>query len=155
MNEIQQMVYSLQRFHILALYANTSTERTVSASYAYAWWQGIYPLLNDSAPWHKPHTQSFSAPAQQVAELHEFLTQRWRAQDPISFFQLEDRYAIRAANRPGPVWSQAQLIAACRYLHLHAQYDEEFWSALLGASQSPLPAEIITRPVEPAEIQFE
>ena len=103
MNETQSMLFSLQRFQILALFSNTAAERTVSDTYAYAWLQSVYPLLNESAPWHKPFAGCFAVSGARLGELKAFLYDRWCGKQPITFYELEDHYGIRGSRRPGPV----------------------------------------------------
>lgn len=139
----------------MALYTSTATERTVSDSYAYAWFEGVYPLLHESAPWHKPYDISFAVTSVQMKELYDYLSHAWEAKKKITFFQMEDHYGIKGSKRPGPIWSQASLILACRYFYLYEKFDSVFWSSLLSGSQCPMDAEAIARKFETTDIHFE
>jgi len=153
--DLARMLFSVQRFQVLALFCNTAAEQTVSASYAFAWSQGVYPLLNTSAPWHKPFAHCFDIAHERIAELHQLLEQRFAAGAPLSFYELEDHFGIRGSRRPGPQWKQASLINAMRYLYLHRTYDAAFWERLLGDQQCPLEADVIAKPFAADEIRFE
>lgn len=155
MDDVKQMLFTLQRFHILALYTNTSSERSVSDSYAYAWSQSVYPFLNHTAYWHQAYETCFGVRQAQLIQLHEFLLGRWRAQSPLTFYDLEDHYGIRGSNRPGILWTQRSLASACRYLYLHGQFDNVFWSAMLDNGQAPVEAEGLTRRFDSDSVFFE
>ncbi|HZP11439.1 MAG TPA: hypothetical protein VFB36_03340 [Nevskiaceae bacterium] len=153
--DLVRMLFSLQRFQLLALFCNTAAERTVSASYAFAWSYGIYPLLNASAPWHKPFAHCFDVGHERISDLHDFLEQRFTGGAPLSFYELEDHYRVRGSQRPGPQWTQASLINASRYLFLQQAFDAKLWEHLLGDRQCPLDAEVIAKPFAADEIRFE
>ena len=155
MDKNTEMLFSLQRFQILALYTSTNAERTVSDAYAYAWLEGVYPLLHQSAPWHKPYDVSFMIASAQMKEVYDYLSSGWASGNRITFFQMEDHYGIKGSKRPGPIWSQASLILACRYFYLCEKFDSLFWSSLLSGSQCPIEAESIARKFETTDIHFE
>ncbi|MES2490497.1 MAG: hypothetical protein V4607_11965 [Pseudomonadota bacterium] len=155
MDKVNEMLFSLQRFQIMALYTSTAAERTVSDSYAYAWAESTYPLLHESACWHQPYDSSFAIGATQMKELYGYLSDVWKSKKSVTFFQMEDHYGIKGSKRPGPVWSQASLILACRYLYLYQAFDSAFWSSLLSGSQCPIEAETISRKFDAGEIHFE
>lgn len=153
--DVARMLFGLQRFQVLALFSNSAAETTVSASYAFAWSHGVYPLLNESAPWHKPFAQCFDVTDEQIANLRDVLQARWASGSALSFYELEDHYGIRGSRRHGPHWTQASLINATRYLYLHQMFDAAFWNAMLGDRQCPQQAEVIVRPFAAGEIRFE
>jgi hypothetical protein len=152
---IKSMLYTIQRFQILSLVSSSSAQKTVSDSYAYAWSESVYPLLNDSAAWHQAFEECFAVRRELLAELHAFLSERWDQRKPLSFYELEDHYGIRGPRRPGPDWDQARLVRACRYFYLHQQFDSEFWSGLLDGGQHPAEAEVISRKFDADSIYFE
>lgn len=155
MNETQAMLFAIQRFQLLALYTSSSAQSTVTSGYAFAWSESVYPLLNRSAVWHQAFEKCFAVSREHMHDLYDFLTTRWAGNKPLTFFELEDQYGIRGPRRPGPLWDQASLVAACRYLHLQNEFDQEFWTALLGNSQSPPEAERITRKFDADDVFFE
>lgn len=150
-----EMLFSLQRFQILALYTSTTAERTVSSAYAFAWSEGVYPLLHETASWHQPYGASFAISPLQMRDLSDYLSSVWSSKREITFYQLEDHYGIKGAKRPGPIWSQASLILACRYLYLYGQFDTDFWLDLLSGSQCPMEAEAIAHKFESTDVYFE
>ncbi len=143
MEAIQLNLFNLQRFQIMALYANTASEQTVSPSYVYAWFAGVYPLLNESAPWHQAYEGLFEVRATHLRELYQFLSECYAKGEPPSFFQLEEHYGIRGAQRPGLIWEQSTLIRACRYLYLREEFSRSFWTTMLSGDQHPMEAEMI------------
>jgi hypothetical protein len=151
----KEMLFSIQKFQILALFTNASAERGFTESYVYAWSEGVYPFLNKSAPWHQPFEACFPVGEQQLRELHEFLQERLTQKKKLTFVQLEDHYGIRGPRRPGPVWDQANLVRACRYFFLGQQFGSGFWSALLANGQYPAVAEVISTKFSPELVQFE
>ncbi len=155
MDKVVKMLFLLQKFQVLSLYTSTSAERTVSDSYAYAWAEGVYPLLHESAPWHQSYETAFEIKPAQIKELDTFLSVAWEAKKDITFFQMEDHFGIKGSKRPGPIWSQASLILACRYLYLYQKFDSAFWSSLLSGSQCPMEAEVIPRKFDAGSIHFE
>lgn len=155
MDNVTEMLFSLQRFQVLTLYTSTSAERTVSDSYAYAWFEGVYPLLHETAPWHKPYESAFVIKPVQMNDLYAYLSEAWRSKKIVTFFQMEDHYGIKGSKRPGPVWSQANLILGCRYLYLSQKFDAGFWVSLLSGSQCPMEAEAIARKFSAIDIHFE
>ncbi len=94
-------------------------------------------------------------PKAQMKELYEYLSKMWASKKKVTFFQMEDHFGIKGAKRPGPVWSQASLILACRYLYLYEKFDALFWSGLLSGSQCPMEAEAIANKFETKDIYFE
>lgn len=155
MDSTAKMLFALQRFQILALYTNSAAERTVSSSYAFAWFQSVYPVASESAPWHVPHAASFAIGRGAMKELNDFLAECWSNKSVVTFYELEDRYGIKGPRRPGPVWGQDGLIQACRYLYLYQKFDSAFWSKLLSGSQCPMEAEAISRKFEADDVYFE
>jgi hypothetical protein len=155
MDKNTEMLFALQRFQIMALYTSTAAERTVSDSYAFAWFEGVYPLLHDAAPWHKPYDVSFGIPSVQMKELYDYLSYAWESKKKITFFQMEDHFGIKGSKRPGPIWSQTRLILACRYFYLYEKFDPVFWLSLLSGSQCPMEAEAIASKFETTHIHFE
>jgi len=155
LSDIRQKLFSIQKFQILALYTSTSAEQRVTDSYVFAWLENIYPFLNDSACWHQAFEDCFAVGEAQIVGLHKFLSARWTKKKKITFYELEDHYGIRGSRRPGPNWSQDDLVRACRYFHLHRQFDGAFWSALLESGQFPAEAELIREKFDPDSVRFE
>lgn len=154
MTATAEMLFNLQRFQLLALFANPEIERNISPAYAYAWDRGVYPLGNDGAPWHTPYAEQFRVGEAQVSELADFLDNLWTAGKKISFYELESHYDVSGASRPGSVWGRAELIAACRYFYLLEWFDEPFWTGMIGHSNCPSESKSIPRPYNPGDMYF-
>lgn len=155
MEATPQMLFALQRFQIMALYTNSSSEQSVSGAYAFAWYAGVYPILNKTAPWHGQYEACFDVREDAMHELHAYLAGRFEKKQPMSFFELEDHYGIRGSRRPGPVWDQDKLAAVCRYFYLCGEFDNEFWVAMLSGDQFPPAAEQVMRKFETSACYFE
>ncbi|MEJ5863533.1 hypothetical protein [Pseudomonas farsensis] len=154
MTATAEMLFNMQRFQLLALFANPEIEGNISPAYAYAWERGIYPLGDDAAPWHKPYGDQFRVGETQVSELAEFLDKLWIAGKTISFYDLESHYDVSGVSRPGPVWGRVELITTCRYFYLLGWFDENFWTGMIGHSNCPSESKSITRPLNPGDVYF-
>jgi hypothetical protein len=148
MNELKSMLFSLQRFQILALFTNASAKNNVSPSYAFAWAESVYPCLNGSAEWHKPYEECFSVREIQISELHNLLVDRWEKKDPITFYELEKRYVRDARG----AWDRSKLLSACQYIHLCKQFDSEFWAGML--KDCPIEAHSIIKDYQVSDVSF-
>ncbi|EGV33099.1 hypothetical protein ThidrDRAFT_0777 [Thiorhodococcus drewsii AZ1] len=156
MEKTKEMLFMLQRFQILALFTNSATEKNVTPSYAFAWFDSVYPFLSESAPWHKPYADCFKVQEPELEELHSFLCDKWDANQPISFYDLESHYGIHGSSSPGPVWSRHSLRSACRYIYLlENNFDNAFWTALCKNGHCPMEAHSITSEFGPKNIYFE
>lgn len=145
------MLFNVQKFQIFSLFTSESSIRNVTPAYAFAWDRGVYPLLDDSAPWHKPYGEFFEVSEEMVNGLLKFLDERWSEKNPITFYELEDHYEIRAGETD---WDRGTLIGACRYFRLHELFDEDFWRGLVGHSDCPSESHGITRDIGPEDIYF-
>jgi hypothetical protein len=154
-DDIRQMLFSLQKFQILALYTNASVERSVTDSYIFAWSEGVYPFLNESAVWHQPFESCFRISKEPLIALYDLLRERSDNKRPLTFFELEDQCGIRGPRRPGPIWDEMDLVRVCRYFYLHRQFDSAFWIALLENGQCPTVAECISEKLGADYVRFE
>jgi hypothetical protein len=153
---MEAMLFSMQKFQILSLFVNPSSERNVSSSYAFAWSEGVYPYLSEGAEWHKPFEACFDVKREQLEELHNFLCDKWDAKEPFSFYQLEEHYGVRGSVHDGPVWRRHTLWAACRYIWLNkSHFDDFFWSNLLENGKCPSEAHSISGKFTADDIYFE
>jgi hypothetical protein len=154
MDDIKDMLFNIQRFQILALYTS-GADRNVSDSYAYAWAEGVYPLFNESAPWHNGYEDNFKISASDIRDIHELLCDKWEAKTLVTFYDLEAELGISGASRPGPQWDRIKLMRACRYLYLQRYFDDEFWAKMLEPGRHPGEASGITRQLTANDIYFE
>ncbi|MBA1192816.1 hypothetical protein G7007_08080 [Pseudomonas entomophila] len=154
MTATAEMLFNIQRFQLLALFANPAAKANISPAYAYAWDRGIYPYGNDGASWHTPYKEQFRVNEAQVGELAEFLDTLWTSGKTITFYELESHYKVNGSARPGPVWDRAGLIGACRYFFLLEWFDEDFWKGLIGHSQCPTESKSISRPFTQDDLYF-
>ena len=155
MNAVKDMLFTLQRFQILALFSNPQAQRNVSPAYAFAWSESIYPALNASAIWHRPYADQFLIKEPLVDDLHKLICTRWDAKNPVTFYDLEDHFNVSGLGRPGPVWTRASLIKVCRYLYLADSVNDGMWAALLENGKCPTEAQYLTREFCVEDIYFE
>lgn len=153
MTATAEMLFNIQKFHLLSLYVSDS-QRNVTDAYAFAWDAGVYPIANEAAPWHKPYGSCFAVGEKQIAQLATFLEERWLAKTPISFYELEDHYGISGSARPGPQWERSTLVSACRYLWLEGWFDQEFWNGMVGHTDCPSESHCIRSAFGPKDVYF-
>ncbi|THB70077.1 MAG: hypothetical protein D6B28_10165 [Gammaproteobacteria bacterium] len=156
MNDIKEMLFSMQKFEILSQFANTSEEKRLSAPYVYAWEKGVFPILDEIAPWHLPFAELFLVKKEMIQELIAFLQERYDKGIKLSFYEVEEHYGIKVAHIVGDKgWSRFMLAHACRYLCLHKKFDEEFWAEMVDCAKCPIETKCIIREYTPDEITFE
>lgn len=155
MNKEQIMLFNLQRFCILSLFTNSLTERKVSPAYAYAWHEGAYPILHESAIWHQPFEPYFAVRCSEMEELYKYLSECSDHNHPVTFYDLEQRYEKLSDGHPGPVWGRTRLVNACRYFHLWGCFDRAFWETLVSSGGCPMEARTVLDNFEAQDVYFE
>jgi hypothetical protein len=93
-NQTQKMLFTLQRFQLLSLFVNPTSIKSITPAYALAWSEGLYPFLDEAAPWHALYEEAFEVREKQLEELHSFLCDRWDASNFITFYDLEAHYGV-------------------------------------------------------------
>ncbi|MFP3847788.1 hypothetical protein [Pseudomonas sp. W5-01] len=151
MSTVEQMLYNIQKFQILSLFANDSANRTVSPAYAFAWDKNLFPVGSHGCDWHDAHEACFKIRKTQVDELAEFLDDLEREGKTISFYQLEDHYDVRS----GSTWDRMDLVFVCRYFRLDGWFSEEFWKGMAGHSDCPSESHSILQDYEAKDVHFE
>ena len=144
-------VFQLTRLTILIAARTPEAAKALDHSYVFAWDRGVYPLLNESAQFHRPFGQFFAITEEMVDELSKYLDARWLEGKAPSFYKLEDHYKVRYSRTP---WDRSSLMAVCRYLYLQNAFDKAFWEALLKGSDHPIEARSITRKFDLSEISI-
>ncbi len=155
MKEIKKMLFTTQRFQILAHFTNSAAEKNLSAAYAYAWDRSVYPLLDEVAPWHKSFAEQFDVQQEDIKELMEYLQECFDKEISITFYELEEHYGIQGVSRSGEKWDRFSLAHACRYLFMHDKYDKDFWNNMMQDSKSPAETKCVIRNFTEEEVHFE
>ena len=156
MEEIKNMLFSMQKFQILSHFTNQCEEISLSAPYVYAWEKEVFPILDEIAPWHLPFTSRFPVKKEMIQELIEYLQERFDKGISLSFYELEEHYGIKVAHIIGEKgWSRFMLAHACRYLCLHKKFSEEFWAEMVDSAKGPIETKCIIREYTPDEVTFE
>ena len=155
MDQLIEMLFQNQRFSILAMKTAEGSEQYICDSYAFAWYEGVYPAFHESADWHKPYPDQFKISEGMMEELSKLLDDHWIGKKPITFYDLESHYGIHGTCHPGEIWDRASLIDACRYMYLNQLFDDSFWSTLCENGQCPSEAHSICRQFRPDEIYFQ
>src|SRR5205085_1469418 len=137
--------YALMRFQVMALGVNPQTANFIANGYLYAWENGVYPLYDEAAPWHKPFADQFEIGPDMVKELGELLDKRWLADDVPTFYELENHFNLLAGSGP---WERMKLVVVCRYFYLKQMFDPAFWSKLLSPTAHPAEASSVARPFD-------
>ncbi len=155
MDEIKDMLFSMQKFQIMSHFTNSAAETKISAPYAYAWEKGVFPILDDVAEWHKPFAKVFPVQEDMMKELIEYLQERFEKGITVTFYELEEHYGIKVAHILGDRWSRFMLAHACRYLNLHNKFSKEFWAEMVDDGKCPVETKCIIRDYGPEEVTFE
>ena len=154
MSATAEMLFNLQKFQLLALFTSDRTGRNITPAYAYAWDNGVYPIGNDGAQWHKPYKEQFAVSEEQVSELAGLLDKKWLKKEKISFYELEDHCDIQGLSSSGSEWDRGTLIISCHYFYLLGWFDDDFWKGLVGHSDCPSESHSIRREFTPEDVYF-
>jgi hypothetical protein len=154
MNEVKEMLFLNQKFNILKLKTDPNSLKNVTDSYAYAWYNGVYPFFEDSAEWHKPYAEFFNVTEEMMDDLSKHFDDAWTAGNKFSFYDLESHYGISGTSHPGVVWDRMQLVFACRYMYLNDAFDDSMWDALCENMKCPSEAHSIRREFKIDDLYF-
>lgn len=143
MDPIKQALYVQMKLTILATTLRGEDGCPFTPSYLYAWDTDVYPLCDDGAPWHAAHEDQFRVRKAALEELLTYLDERWDAKQPVTFYELENRYDVRSGHG---AWDRGRLVHACRYLFLSGTFDAAFWAKVTENGQCPTEAHGITSP---------
>lgn len=142
MKEIGKTIFNLQRFQILQTKLNPATTNLIPNDYAYAWYQRLYPLLEENNL-HEDLQTYFSITKEQVDEITGYADREWLEKRYYNFYEYEKYYNCRV--NPVMGISRSTLISVFRYMFLRDSFDQQFWDKLLEPMQHPIEASGITR----------
>ena len=149
MNKNNKPIFNLQRFQILQTKLNPNTSNLIPDSYAYAWYQKLFPLLDDS-DLHEDLITCFEITKEQVEIISERADSEWLEKKYYTFYEYESFFCVR--NSPVKDISRHTLIATFRYLFLHGTFDDIFWDTLIKPMEHPIEASSITSEFNPEYI---
>jgi hypothetical protein len=136
-----KVIFNLQRFQILQTKLNPETAHLISDSYAYAWYQRLYPILDENEL-HADLEDYFSITKEQVDMIAERADSEWLEKRYHTFNDYEAYFNVRSS--PVKNISRHTLIATFRYFYLHETFDETFWKTLIEPWKHPTEASLVT-----------
>lgn len=134
-------IFNLQRFQILQTKLNPETSHLIPDSYAYAWYQKLFPLLDD-CELHEDLEECFDITKEQVDIISKRADSEWLEKRYYTFYEYEDFFDVRYSNENNI--SRHTLIATFRYLYLHGTFDDVFWKTLIKPMEHPSEASLVT-----------
>jgi hypothetical protein len=138
---IGKALFNLQRFQILQTKLNPDTSHLLPNDYAYAWYEKLYPIVEENAL-HEDLEQYFSITKEQVDVITSYADSEWLKKKYYTFYEYEDHYQCRRDPIKGI--TRHTLIAVFRYMYLRNTFDEKFWNTLLEPMKYPAEAGGIT-----------
>jgi len=131
----KKILFNLQRFQILQTKLNPSTSELISDSYAYAWYQKLYPFRDDS-DLHEDLEECFDTKKEFAIPVIEYADKEWLDKRYYTFYQYEEKFGGRE--------NRHSLIAIFRYMFLNNTFDDKFWETLIKPQEHPVEASLIT-----------
>jgi hypothetical protein len=145
---LEKQLFETTRLQILIAARLPAPEPLVPSSYAFAWYNEVYPFDVADGP-HTPHEHLFAVRQQPIVDLITFLEEEDQNGKLYSFYELEERFDARSE---GAVWSREKLIDTLRYIHLTNGFDAPFWEALMA--HAPAESHCIPSGFDPQRIRL-
>ncbi|AYF35643.1 hypothetical protein CUU95_18280 [Vreelandella alkaliphila] len=137
MSDVANALFQQMRLTILLTAKDGIEESPFHPAYLHAWDDGVYPLLDDGAGWHKPHADEFPISKELVDTLHSILCHHWDNKTRITFWELEDELGIHGGVVSDGDFTRGQVVSICRYFYLKGNFDNDFWAKLCSKGGSP------------------
>lgn len=144
MSEISAALFQHMKLTIFLTAKDGVDESPFHPAYLHAWNDGVYPLLDDGASWHKPHEEEFPINKDMVDTLYSILCHHWDNKTGITFWKLEDELGIHGGVVSDGDFNRGQVVSICRYFYLKDKFDKKFWATLCSNGECPGEASIIT-----------
>jgi antitoxin MazE len=155
---ILKALAEIRREQVLATKANPQTADLYDNAFVHAIMHRIYPIDHEDPGFKDtlvdilnsfPFYETYGVGRDQVKEIAELLDEKWRNEEKITFYDLEQpyRYGHRDWHGKDPRWD---LINICRYFYLNRWFDERFWNEFM--SSCPSEAHDITNEWDRSEI---
>lgn len=159
-HQILEALFMQQRIQIMHIGTHFNE---YSDSYLYAWYEGVYPISEDSdgSVMKRPHEAYevfFEVSKAKIKILRDHLVSCWENKTVPTFYELEEEFGVSShvnGTHFGVEWSRDDLLHVCRYYFLEKHFDKSFWSTLLTPFQHPSEAGFIVQPFDrEADIYF-
>jgi len=131
-------IFNLQRFSILQTKLNPATSDLISDSYAYAWYDNVYPYLHESDI-HSDLKECFNVKEEQVKIIAETADKNWLDNKNLNYYEYERLFSWNEEYKHYKI-GRVELLTAFRYFYLKGIFDENFWKKLLEAGEYPIEA---------------
>jgi hypothetical protein len=132
-------LFSILKFLMLSTKLNPQTTDQISPAYAYAWSNGVYPVLS-AVSLHEPVKEFFDISEDKCQKVVDFLIQEADEKRYHGFYEIEDHFKSSEINR-------LNLICILRYLFLLGRLSEGVLSNLLPGNH-PTEAMQIVKPFD-------
>ncbi len=136
-------IFNLQRFSILQTKLNPATSNLISDSYAYAWYNSVYPYLHDSDI-HNDLKDCFSVKEEQVKIIAEIADKNWIDKKNLNYYEYEKLFSWNQEYKQYKI-GRVELLSTFRYFFLNEIFDDDFWKKLLQPGEYPIEASSITK----------
>jgi antitoxin MazE len=151
---IMGALFTQQRIQILHLASNHDE---YTESYAYAWYNSVYPFFEDTdgSRMNMPHEfygDFFQQSKTDVKMVFNRLCDAWDKKEKLNFYDLEKEYGITSSTKSG--LTRGGLINICKYLYLSDKFDKKFWQTLVKNGYSPSGAQDIIREFDKKDIHL-
>lgn len=137
MSDVSAALFQQMKLTVLLTAKDDSEESPFHPAYLHAWADGLYPLLDDGASWHKPHEDEFPISKELVDSLFTILCHHWDSKTEITFWDLEDELGIHGGVVTDGDFTRNQVVSICRYFYLKGKFDEDFWAQLCSNGGCP------------------
>lgn len=134
-------IFNLQRFQILNTKINETTNVLIPNSYAYAWYEKLFPFLDDY-DLHYDLEEYFEIKKEKVDSISLWADKLWRDKKYQTFYEYENYY--RYQKKDLEIYRH-DLIATFRYLFLSETFDDIFWKTLIKPEEHPTEASRIIK----------
>jgi hypothetical protein len=149
MADLSKSIYNLQRFQILQTKINPATSNYIPDSYAYAWYDEVYPIM-DTSDIHKDLKEHFKISYEQIDTISKYADQEWLEGRLYNFYEYERYFNVRYENQLNI--TRSTLLVVFKYIHINGGFDANFWSKLLEPMQHPTEAQSIIRKFDSDDI---
>lgn len=136
-------IFNLQRFSILQTKLNPATSDLISDSYAYAWYDCVYPYLHESDI-HYDLKECFYVREEQVKIIAETADRNWLDKRNLNYYAYERLFSTNVEFKQYNI-GRVELLKSFRYFHLNGIFDKHFWGKLLEAGEYPIEASSVTK----------
>lgn len=140
MEKSNKAIFNLQRFQILYAKLNPATSELISDEYAYAWYNNLYPIL-DNDQLHEDLEEYFSITKEQVDIITKYADSESKKEQYHTFYEYEDYFNVR--EYPVADIDRNTLISTFRYFYLKRTFNQTFWETLLKPMEHPVEAKEI------------